>query len=219
MRTIQETVEDIISQTPFIEEALHDKLINVSSLAREIQPEVARRLSKEVKTGAIMMAINRISPVHVLRIRKNIRSFSLELKDFMVRSDLLDLTFINSDSLQKQIAKIYEKINTHRDSFFTVSQGIFETNMVLSSNIEEVVKNILSKEEMIHSIDKLASITIKLPKSNLEQSGIYYFILKQFAWANISVQEIISTTHEITLIVKESDIQNSFQILMKFKSQ
>ena len=219
MKTIQETVEDIISQTPFIEEALHDKLINVSSLAREIQPEVAKRLSKEVKTGAIMMAINRISPVHVLRIRKNIRSFSLDLKDFMVRSDLLDLTFKNSGSLQKQIAKIYEKIHTNRDSFFTVSQGIFETNMVLSANIENMVRSILIREDMIHSISELASITIKLPKSNLEQSGIYYFILKQFAWANISVQEIISTTHEITLIVKESDIQNSFQILMNFKTK
>jgi len=219
VKTIQETVEEIINQTPFIEEALHDKLINVSSLAREIQPEVAKRLSKEVKTGAIMMAINRISPVHVLRIRKNIRSFSLELKDFMVRSDLLDLTFKNSGSLQKQISKIYEKINNNRDSFFTVSQGIFETNLVLSSNIENVVRNALTQEDLIHSIHDLASITIKLPKSNLEQSGIYYFILKQFAWANISVQEIISTTHEITLIVKERDIQNSFQILMNFKSK
>ncbi len=219
MKTIQETVEEIINQTPFIEEALHDKLINVSSLAREIQPEVAKRLSKEVKTGAIMMAINRISPVHVLRIRKNIRSFSLELKDFMVRSDLLDLTFKNSGSLQKQIAKIYEKINSNRDSFFTVSQGIFETNLVLSSNIEDVVRTALKQEELIHSIQELASITIKLPKSNLEQSGIYYFILKQFAWANISVQEIISTTHEITLIVKERDIQKSFQILMNVKSK
>ncbi len=219
MKTIQETVEEIINQTPFIEEALHDKLINVSSLAREIQPEVAKRLSKEVKTGAIMMAINRMSPVHVLRIRKNIRSFSLDLKDFMVRSDLLDLTFKNSNSLQRQIARIYENIGTNRDSFFTVSQGVFETNMVLSENIEHMVRAELVNEEIIHSIEQLASITIKLPDSNLEQSGIYYFILKQFAWANIPVQEIISTTHEITLVVKEKDIQHSFQILMNLKNR
>jgi aspartokinase len=219
MKTIQETVEDIINQTPFIEEALHDKLINVSSLAREIQPEVAKRLSKEVKNGAIMMAINRMSPVHVLRIRKNIRSFSLDLKDFMVRSDLLDLTFKNSSSLQRHIARIYENIDNNRDSFFTVSQGIFETNMVLSKNIETMVLSELKTEEIIHSITELASITIKLPKSNLEQSGVYYFILKQFAWANIPVQEIISTTHEITLVVKENDIQRSFQILMNLKNR
>ncbi|MDZ7614710.1 MAG: hypothetical protein U5K51_14200 [Flavobacteriaceae bacterium] len=123
MKTIQEVVEEIISQTPFIEEALHDKLINVSSLARDIQIEVESRLGKSVKTGAIMMAINRISPSNLLRIRKNIKSFSLELKDFIVRSDLNDYTYKNTHTLQKQIAKLYNSIEQSSESFFTVSTG------------------------------------------------------------------------------------------------
>lgn len=217
MKTVQEAVEEIIGQTPFIEEALHDKLINVSSLARDIQAQVEQKLGKKVKTGAIMMAINRVSPLQVMKIRKNIKSFSLDLKDFIVRSDLLDYTFKNTSSLQKRIAKLYGNIESNSESFFTVSQGIFETNIVISANINEELKKHLNEEELIHSIDKLASITIKLPKSNLEQSGVYYFILKQFAWANIPVQEIISTTHEITLVVKETDITRSFSILINLK--
>ena len=54
MKTIQETVETIIKRTPFIEEAMQDKLINVSSLARIIQPDVEESLGKEVKTGAVV---------------------------------------------------------------------------------------------------------------------------------------------------------------------
>ena len=46
MKTIQETVETIIKRTPFIDEAMRDKLINVSSLARLIQPEVEKILGK-----------------------------------------------------------------------------------------------------------------------------------------------------------------------------
>ena len=76
---------------------------------------------------------------------------------------------------------------------------------------------IFKEEELINSMSKLASITIKLPKTNLEQSGIYYFILKQLAWANIPVQEVISTTHEITLVVKEKDINKTFSILIDLK--
>ena len=64
---------------------------------------------------------------------------------------------------------------------------------------------------------KLDIVTIKLPKINLEQSGIYYFILKQLAWANIPVQEVISTTHEITLVVKEEDINRTLSILIDLK--
>ena len=60
MKTIQEVVESTIRKTPFIEEALNEKLINVSSLARIILPEVSQTLKKDVKVGAVMMAINRL---------------------------------------------------------------------------------------------------------------------------------------------------------------
>jgi len=217
MKTIQETVETIINKTPFIEEAMHDKLINVSSLARAIKPEVEKTLGKKVKAGAIMMSINRISPINVLRIKKNIKSFSLNLGDFIVRSDLLDFTFKNTITLHKQISILFSKTGNNRESFFTVSQGIFETNIVISKNLKPEIEKLFSKEKIVSSIEKLASITIKLPKKNVEQSGIYYFILKQLAWANIPLQEIISTTNEITLVVKEEDINKTFSILIELK--
>lgn len=217
MKTIQETVETIINRTPFIEEAMHEKLINISSLARVIKPEVEKILGKKVKSGAIMMSINRLSPVNILRIRKNIKSFSLKLGDFIVRSDLYDYTFKNSSTLYKQISLLFARIGSNRESFFTVSQGIFETNIVISSNLKADFEKNFSNEKLLHSMSKLASITIKLPKTNLEQSGVYYFILKQLAWANISVQEIISTTHEMTLVVKEEDINQTFSILIDLK--
>ncbi len=217
MKTIQETVETIINRTPFIEEAMQDKLINVSSLARAIKPEVEQTLGKKVKSGAIMMSINRISPINILRIRKNIKSFSLKLGDFIVRSDLLDYTFKNTGSLHKQISVLFSKTGNNRESFFTVSQGIFETNIVVSKNLKPEIDILFSKEKIVSSIEKLASITIKLPKINVEQSGIYYFILKQLAWANIPLQEIISTTNEITLVVKEEDINKTFSILIDLK--
>ena len=217
MKTIQETVETIINRTPFIEEAMQEKLINVSSLARVIQPDVEELLGKKVKEGAIMMSINRLSPVNILRIRKNIKSLSLKLGDFIVRSDLYDYTYKNSATLYKQISLLFGQIGNNRESFFTVSQGIFETNIVISSNLQEDIKTIFCDEVLICSMKKLASITIKLPKTNLEQSGIYYFILKQLAWANIPVQEVISTTHEMTLVVKENDINKTFSILIELK--
>ena len=217
MKTIQEAVEITIRKTPFIEEALHEKLINVSSLARIILPEVTKSLKKEVKVGAVMMAINRLSPVSELRIRKNIKRLALDLGDVIVRSDLCDFTFKNTPSLLKEIAKILSKSADSNDYFLTVSQGIFETNIVTSKNLKPFVEDIFKSEVLINNVNDLASITIKLPKENLEQSGIYYFILKQFAWANIAVQEVISTTHEMTIVVKEKDINQTFSILIDLK--
>ncbi len=217
MKTIQEAVEITIRKTPFIEEALNEKLINVSSLARVILPEVAQQLKKEVKVGAVMMAINRLSPVNELRIRKNIKKLALNLGDVIVRSDLCDFTFKNTPTLFKRIAKILDKASENNDLFLTISQGIFETNIVASVILQPFIVEIFEKEILINNVSDLASITIKLPKENLEQSGIYYFILKQFAWANIAVQEVISTTHEMTIVVKESDVNETFGILMDLK--
>ena len=54
MKTIQEAVESTIRKTPFLEEALNEKLINVSSLARVILPEVSALLNKQVKALALL---------------------------------------------------------------------------------------------------------------------------------------------------------------------
>ena len=217
MKTIQEAVESTIRKTPFLEEALNEKLINVSSLARVILPEVSTLLKKQVKAGAVMMAINRLSPANELRIRKNIRKFTLSLGDFIVRSDLSDFTFKNTSTLFKEIARILNEAANNSESFITVSQGIFETNIVTSKNLQPFVRQIFEQEILTNSMLELASITIKLPKENLEQSGVYYFILKQLAWADIPLQEIISTTNEMTIVVKEEDINQTFSILMDMK--
>jgi len=217
MKTIQQAVTDIINKTPFIEEALYDKLINVSSLARVIKPEVEKVLKKNIKEGAIMMAINRISPSSVLKIRKNIKKIALSSGDFIMRSDLCDYTFKNTTTLVPKIIKLLNDLGNDNDNFFTISQGVFETSIVISKKIESKIERIFKDEKVLWSATNLASLTIKLPKSNIEQSGIYYFILKQLAWANISVQEVISTSHEITIVVKETDIKQTFFILMDMK--
>jgi hypothetical protein len=112
---------------------------------------------------------------------------------------------------------VLTKSSENSDYFLTVSQGIFETNIVTSKNLKPFVDDIFEEETVTHSMQELASITIKLPKENLEQSGIYYFILKQLAWAAIPLQEIISTTNEMTIVVKEADINQTFAILMDMK--
>jgi aspartokinase len=217
MRTIQEAVTAIINKTPFIEEALYDKLINVSSLARIIKPEVETMLKKEIKDGAIMMAINRLSPSSVLKTRRNIKKIALSSGDFIMRSDLCDYTFKNTPTLVQRISKLLNDVGNDNNDFLTISQGVFETNIVVSKKLKERIDEIFKDEITLWSITNLASITIKLPKTNIEQSGIYYFILKQLAWADISVQEVISTTHEITIVVKETDIKQAFSILMDMK--
>ena len=64
MKTISSEVLNYIKTKPFLMSALSQGIINLTSLAREIQPEVEKSLKKSAKNGAIVMALKRISASH-----------------------------------------------------------------------------------------------------------------------------------------------------------
>ncbi len=217
MITVAEVVEDLIKKSPFLEEAIADSLINVSSLARRLKPEIEDRLKKEVKNGAIVMAINRLSSNNYHKVNKGIKYFVNNMGDVVVRSNLHDYTFANSETLIDRQTELLDYIGKEKDVFFTFSQGVHETTMILSSGIMEKVEEIFKGERLMSKMNNLASITIKLPEGNTEITGIYYFILKKIAWEGISIIEVISTTHEFTIVVEDSFIDQTFSILMNMK--
>ena len=59
MKTVAQSVEQILKTQPFLEDALQRNIINFSALAEELQDEISVILKKPVKTGAIMMALRR----------------------------------------------------------------------------------------------------------------------------------------------------------------
>jgi hypothetical protein len=214
---IPEAVDKIISQSPFLEEALSDGLINVSSLARKIKPEVKTLTHKEVGESAIIMAINRRPVMRSVRISKGIRAFMNGLGDIIVRSGLSDHTFENSAGLGACQRRLMDEAAQEREVFFTFSRGVYETTIVSSGSLDPVIDRIFAGEKRISVKKGLSSVTLSLPKNNTEVSGVYYFILKSLAWAGINVAEVISTSNEISIVVADQDVHRAFAILMGLK--
>jgi hypothetical protein len=217
MVTIPEVVEDIIRKSPFLEEALADGLINVSSLARRIRPEIAERLKKEVKEGAVIMAINRMAPSNYYKINLRIQNFMHSIGDVIVRSNLADFTFHNTETLYACQAELLRYVSTKKELFCTFSQGVYETTVIVSDVLTDFINEHFKKEKQISYSNNLSSITIKLPKENTEISGVYYYILKRIAWEGINIREVISTSNEFTIVVHDKDIDRTFSILMSLK--
>ena len=67
-----------------------------------------------------------------------------------------------------------------------------------------------------HTLD-LSSITVKLPETNTETFGVYYYIMKHLAWDGINIEQVVSTANEFTVIVDSKDIDDAFKILMQLK--
>lgn len=213
MKTISQIVESIIVSQPFLAEALVDGLINVSSLARKIQKQVEQDLKKEVKAGAIIMALNRLIPNIEVKVNNGIADLLNSLRDIIVRSHLVDYTYKNSDSLIERHTELLKAMGSKQEFFYTMVQGVFESNLVVSSSLSEKVESVFKDEALICKNTNLSAVTLKLPAANIRQPGFYYYILKSIAWVGINIQEVISTTNEFTIVVNEEDIDRTFSVL------
>ncbi len=215
--TVSDSVSEIVSRKPFLEEALASGLINLSSLARDIYPEVSQRMEKEVKHGAIVMALKRLKPDVNYQINERIKQVVDLMGDITVRSNLADYTYRNSDTLTKNQTHLLEIISKRKEIFYTFSQGIYETTIILSDIIADDITEIFKDEYLTFKIANLSSITIKLPEENTSVFGVYYHILKKLAYEGINILEIISTTHEFTVIVNDRDVDAAFSVLKRLK--
>ena len=216
MKTIAACVEELLITQPFLEEALFRNIINFSALSEELQKPISHMLRKPVKTGAIMMALRRYSPPAHLRKSRQLQAVLKDMGDITVRSNLVDFTFQNSDTLIKSHADVLKNFNPK--AFYGFSRGIYESNIVVSASERQKVLDCFEGETMIGSQDNLSAISIRLPENNSKISGLYYQIFKRLAWEGISLYEVISTTNEFTVLVENHLVDQAFSAIKSLNS-
>jgi hypothetical protein len=219
MKATHVIVEEIIKKSPFLEEALAEGIINLSSLSRQIKPEIDEELLKDVQIGAIVMALKRLSPKFDPNLKIKVKKVISKLGDITVRSRITYFTFSNSETIIDKQAELLKRLKGKKDTFFAFSQGVYETTIILSDSEHSDVVTLFNNETLIQETSGLSSITIKLPSENADVSGIYYFILKKIAWEGINILDIISTTHEFTIIVNDESVDRAFSILKNMNKE
>ena len=180
-------------------------------------PEIEIHLGKDIKQGAVVMALKRISEELDFRISHKVSKVLQNIGEITVRSSLTDYTFITSDSLLDNQAKLISEINKLKDVFYTSSRGVNETNIVFSSSVNTLVENLLKTEKVLNKKENLSSITVKLPQENVSVPGVYYYIFQSLAWEGVIINEVISTTNEFTIIVDENQIDIAFKVMKDIK--
>jgi len=198
--------------------ALSQGIINLTSLAREIQPEIEKALRKPARSGAIVMALKRISDNEEFLSTHKIVSVLRNLGDITVRSSLTDYCFKLSETLLLAQAEFLSAIKEKKDIFYTSSRGVGESNIVVSSNIAPLIEDIFRDEICIDKIDSLSAITVKLPNDNVKIPGIYYFIFQRLSWEGVNINEVISTSNEFTILMHEDSVNVAFEVIKNLKS-
>ena len=201
MITVPEAAKKIIQRSRFLSEALSKDLINHSSLARYIKPELEEMLKKEVSDASVLMAIQRISK---------------EFKPHYYSEDIF-----------KQPTTIKTRSNlflvTYLDKNFPdwkSSNGIIfirfspeETTLIAENNFEKIIRQNIKKKVIKETVKNLGAITVGLSPEAAKNPGKHYFFLKSLAWEGISVLDVFTISNEITFIIEEKDLKNSLGII------
>jgi hypothetical protein len=217
MKTVSSIVENYIKTKPFLLNALSLGIINLTSLSRNIMTELESEFGKEVKQGAVVMALKRLTEELDFRLNHKINKVIKNIGEITVRSALTDYTFAVSDTVLNKQAELISDINAFPDVFYTSSRGVNEINIVVSKSVNELVDKHFVNEKLIQKLDDLASITVKLPKENIVVPGIYYFIFQRLAWEGIIINEVISTSNEFTILVSEDQVDVAFKVIKDLK--
>ena len=217
MKTISSVVENYIKAKPFLLNSLSQGIINLTSLARVMMPELEKELGKDVKQGAVVMALKRLSEELDFKINLKISKVLKNLGEITVRSSLVDYAFAISETLLENQVKLISEVNKNQDIFYTSSRGVNETNIIISKAVADLVDDIFKNEKRTHKIENLSSISVKLPQENVSVPGVYYYIFQRLAWEGVIIHEVISTTNEFTIIVRDEQIDVAFKVIKGLK--
>lgn len=208
MITVPEATKKIVERSRFLSEAISKRLINYSSLARYIKPELEEMLVKKVSQGSIIMALKRLEDDFNPKYKpQTVFSSSPEM---VIRSNLYLLCLPNNET--GGLSVLLSRESTER-SYFSQNKGLHETNYILSQDLLDKFKSTIDSKTKILEPQKVSAITIYMPDEAYKSAGIYYFFLKSLAWEGINILEIISTIHELTLILDDSEIDRAFKII------
>ncbi len=218
MKTIASEVTNYIKKKPFLSSALSQGIINLTSLARQIQPQIENVLKKHAKSGAIVMALKRISENHEFLSTHKIVRVLKNMGDITVRSSLVDYCYKISETLLPTQAKFLNQIDLTKNIFYTTSRGVGESNIIVSQQLSTIIESIFKHEVCIEKTNDLSAISIKLPTENVNIPGIYYFIFQRLSWEGVNINEVISTSNEFTILMNEESVNIAFQVIKDLKN-
>jgi DNA-binding transcriptional ArsR family regulator len=216
MISTAEVVENLVKNSPLLEDGLARGIISYSALARDLRPQIEEKLLKSVGRGAIVMALKRTSGK--LKTKKKTAQQVINLNGITARSNLAELTYLNSDTIIEKHKKVFLASEKRKDIFCNLSQGVRETMLIVGEEILSEMEKIFADERLVAKIKDLSSITILLTKETVSTSGVYYSILKLLAWNEINIIDVISTYSELTIILSNDDIDRAFSILKNYKN-
>ena len=211
MVTISRIVEKMVKENPSLEIALAKDIISYSKLARFLREEVEKEFGKKTNDAAISVALKRLrEKAGLLYETKKGEFYALELN---TSSNLMEITIGKIGRLPQIMKSIYEFPELEEGCIMHAVHGNNQTTFVFTSRLEKKMKGLMAGEKLLSEIKDLAQLSIKFDEKMFQTPGFIVYVLKELAWNNIGIVEIVSTYTELIVIVKKDDLLSAYKIV------
>jgi aspartokinase len=212
MVTISNIVHKIIDEKVYIQESMHKNIVSYAYLSEQIKPDVEEELGKKVKRHAIEMALRRYAE----KIKQKNKEIKFDYSsDIIMKTQLCDFAVQRSSTLPNELKKLYDIVSLDKNNVLNIIQGSNDVNIVTNERYKDKIKEILKNEKILNIEEKLVSLTMTFSKDFLYTPGVIFSIIRNIAWDNVNIFEVVSTNTELTFIIHKKDAVKAYKALEK----
>jgi len=212
MVTISNVVQKLVNDRIFIQEPMSKGIVSYGSLAEQLKPDVEKELGKKVKTHAIVMALRRYA--ENLKIGHKEISFDYS-SEIILKTDICDIALSRSSSLLRKLRSFYEVVDFEKGDIFNIIHGRHEVCVVTNDRYRVKLLSMMREEKILNVEKDLVSLTLTFSKKFLHTPGVIFNVIRNLAWDNINIFEIVSTNTELTFILNKRDAVKGYRVLEK----
>ncbi|MFH0817373.1 MAG: hypothetical protein V1909_01945 [Candidatus Micrarchaeota archaeon] len=215
MVTVAHVVEKLVKDQPQLEDAIERDIVSYAKLADYLKPEVEQELGREVKHGAVVMALTRLSEKLKDGVNRALNFEKFGEVEMSIRSDVMETTIVKSPKSFEAVKRLYDLVDFEGGDVLNVIQGNHEITIIASRRYSKKFESELRGEKIIRKIGGLSSLSIKFPPALVETPGFFSLVTRQLAWHGVNIIEMVSTLTELTIVLEDKNITKAYGALQE----
>ena len=211
MVTISHIVNKMIDDNIYLQEAIGKGIASYGSVAKKLKPDIEGELRKEVAHYAVVAAIRRYS--EKLNVKFKEIKFDANTSEVNLKTNIIDIRVIRTMSLFDKLKRIYDIIKFEKGDILHIIYGRNSVSIVANERYKEQICRFLQYEKLLNYKENLVCLSFTIGKELVDTAGVLFTIVRNFAWENINIIEVISIDMGITFIVEEKDAVKGYRAL------
>lgn len=210
MKKLSTIVSEIILEKPFLEEAILHNYLNLTAFSEYIRPYIQKELQKDISVHAIKMAFSRFDD---LRDRQ-MSVYAHWLQKVSTRTNLSILTLARTPKNIELITQFMIEKKRSDKHFFTIIEWVHEIDIVFAHELMSSIEEKFPSHSRVLLVSGLGLVTGELSDAEISTPWLFYAVTKRLAFHGVNIIQVLSTYHELGIIVQEIDIKKALLVLM-----